>query len=274
MGKRIVIGVVLAVLFFSMLYLGKLMQVIVFTWATVWAIHELQRAIEARGYHPFMAPAYVFAAVYVAALALISSDIHWVFLCMLWMLCVVAVIIERIVNNRRTTEDCFLAMGAFVYPLPFFVILLLLGLHFGEAQGIAALMAVFACPLMGDTLAYFIGTFFGKQKLCPEISPKKTVEGSIASLFGSILGGILVYALQPVWGSSLSVVPLLLIGVLCGILGQIGDLFASVIKRWANIKDFGTIFPGHGGILDRVDSVLLCAPAVYVCFHILSVLPR
>lgn len=266
MGKRIVIGVVLAVLFLSMLYLGRMLQAAAFTWAAVWAVHEMRHLFAQKGYRPFMAPAYLFSAAY-AALLYLLPQVHWMFL---WTLCVLFVITERVINRRRTTQDAFAGLSVFVYPLPLFVILLLPSVKFGEAQGTIALLSAFACPLMGDTLAYFIGTFFGKHKLCPDISPKKTVEGSVASFLGSILGGALVYIAQDLWGTHIPLAALLLLGAACGILGQIGDLFASTIKRWANIKDFGSIFPGHGGILDRIDSVLLCAPAVYLCFFLLN----
>lgn len=268
MGKRIVIGVVLAALFLSMLYLGRTVQAIAFAWAAVWAVHEMQHLFAQKSYRPFMAPAYLFAAAY-AALLYLLPQVHWMFL---WMLCVLIVITERVINPRRTTQDAFAGLSVFLYPLPFFAVLLLPSVKFGEAQGAVAFLSAFACPLMGDTLAYFIGTFFGRHKLCPDISPKKTVEGSVASFLGSILGGALVYLAQGLWGTQVPLAALLLLGAACGILGQVGDLFASTIKRWANIKDFGSIFPGHGGILDRIDSVLLCAPAVYLCFFLLNVL--
>ena len=133
-----------------------------------------------------------------------------------------------------------------------------------------ALLSMFACPLVGDTCAYFIGMLFGKKKLCPEISPKKTIAGSIGGAIGGVLGGLGVYYAQLLWDVHEGLIPLLLLGLLCGLLGQIGDLFASSIKRYAGIKDFGSIFPGHGGMLDRVDSVLICAPMVFMFFYKLN----
>jgi phosphatidate cytidylyltransferase len=157
----------------------------------------------------------------------------------------------------------------FLYPLPFFAVLLLPSVKFGEAQGAVAFLSAFACPLMGDTLAYFIGTFFGRHKLCPDISPKKTVEEASPPFWQYFGRGARISRAGTV-GTQVPLAALLLLGAACGILGQVGDLFASTIKRWANIKDFGSIFPGHGGILDRIDSVLLCAPAVYLCFFLLN----
>lgn len=109
-----------------------------------------------------------------------------------------------------------------------------------------------------DSMAYFIGINFGKRKLCPQISPKKSVEGSIGGLFGGILTSLLMGLLfhKNLW-------VMVLLGVLTVIAGQFGDLIESIIKRNAGVKDSGTFLPGHGGVLDRFDSLLLAGPVVY-----------
>jgi len=120
------------------------------------------------------------------------------------------------------------------------------------------LMAI--VPLWGgDSAAYFVGKQFGKRLLAPKISPKKTVEGGVANVFACLaiaipLGGSLGYTL----GNSI------LCGLSAGIFGQIGDLFESYLKRQANLKDSGSLLPGHGGILDRIDSILFTAPIVFL----------
>ena len=126
----------------------------------------------------------------------------------------------------------------------------------------------------GDTAAYFAGRAFGKHKLAPVVSPHKTVEGAIGGVCGSIAAGMvltLVYALlsaryhvitfhvQPYHYLILAVM-----GGIASVLGILGDLFASAVKRQMGIKDYGTIFPGHGGILDRFDSVMFVAPFVSI----------
>ena len=129
---------------------------------------------------------------------------------------------------------------------------------------------------MGDTVAFFLGSALGKHKLCPHISPKKTVEGSVGGFIGGALGGALTFALQGIPALHSAIAPglwqLVVAGLLCGGVGQIGDLFASTVKRWADIKDYGNIFPGHGGVMDRLDSVLMCAPLVYVCMLLMWLL--
>jgi phosphatidate cytidylyltransferase len=124
---------------------------------------------------------------------------------------------------------------------------------------------VFIGAWISDTFAYFCGTALGKHKLAPHISPKKTVEGSVGGLLGTALAlavyGLIMRHLFDLHGVNYALLALL--GVFCSVFGQIGDLSASIIKRECGIKDFGKILPGHGGMLDRFDSVLFVAPLVY-----------
>lgn len=135
------------------------------------------------------------------------------------------------------------------------------------------LVAVFAA-WAADIGAYFAGTFFGKHKLCPEISPKKTIEGAIGGLVVNViaimLSGLVVTKLM--YGGSLSAnyLALFIVGFFGSPISILGDLSFSLIKRSCNIKDFGSVIPGHGGILDRFDSVIFTAPFVYL---VASVLP-
>ena len=124
----------------------------------------------------------------------------------------------------------------------------------------------------GDSAAYLVGVRFGKHKLAPRVSPNKTVEGAIGALFGSMLLGCFftwIYSLLlPVLEGEMSLIGsrnyLLVcgVGLIASVLGMMGDLFTSAIKRQCGIKDYGSIFPGHGGILDRFDSVLFVMPFV------------
>ncbi len=116
-----------------------------------------------------------------------------------------------------------------------------------------------------DSAAYFAGRFLGKHKLCEKISPKKTVEGAIGGIAGSI-AGLLIYQAILWFGFQTPVNPWLLVamGLLGSVTSQMGDLFASIIKRENGIKDFGHIMPGHGGIMDRFDSLILTTPFVFL----------
>jgi phosphatidate cytidylyltransferase len=117
-----------------------------------------------------------------------------------------------------------------------------------------------------DSGAYFVGKSMGKRKLWPVISPNKTIEGAIGGIFFSILVAIISYAVDFV---DLSVIQIIMISVLVGIFGQIGDLAQSAYKRIYGVKDSGTLLPGHGGILDRLDSALFVFPLLHV-LHLLG----
>ncbi|MBR6548643.1 MAG: phosphatidate cytidylyltransferase [Clostridia bacterium] len=136
-----------------------------------------------------------------------------------------------------------------------------------KRDGVFLLLVACCCSWLADTGAYFFGRFLGKHKLCPEISPKKTVEGFIGGIVCNVAGMIAIaYGYQELFSANAKV-NLPLIGVIAlfgALLGTLGDLSASYIKRSCNIKDFGNIMPGHGGVMDRFDSILLVAPMVYL----------
>lgn len=133
--------------------------------------------------------------------------------------------------------------------------------------GTGALMLIFLCAWMTDTGAYFSGYFFGKHKLIPKVSPKKTVEGAIGGVVWCVAACALYQFIIVKCGIGISglegYLRIMLLGAGASVLSQLGDLIASALKRDCAVKDFGTIFPGHGGILDRFDSVVFIAPFIF-----------
>ena len=138
-----------------------------------------------------------------------------------------------------------------------------------KAVEVVLLCLTFTVPLLGDVFALYIGSTIGGPKFCPAVSPKKTIAGSIGGLFGSVVAAMVVFGLSHVFcdAPTLAKLPVwwhyLLLGFAGGIVGQVGDLFASLVKRHSGIKDFSNLFPGHGGMLDRLDSVLFMAVLMY-----------
>ncbi len=161
----------------------------------------------------------------------------------------------------------------------FFTITLMVSLFFAHIVwirkepvfGIWNTIAVFVGAWLTDSCAYFAGRALGRHKLAPVVSPKKTVEGSIGGIIGAAVFMVIYGAIV---GRFTSVIPdyknLVILGLICGLVSQLGDLSMSAIKREYNIKDYGNIMPGHGGVMDRFDSVLFVAPIVY---HMLKILP-
>ncbi len=133
--------------------------------------------------------------------------------------------------------------------------------------GVFLVLYVLFAAWFGDSGAYFVGTFLGKHKLCPEISPKKTVEGFIG---GIITVGVvmvitgLIFDFLVFDDIRINYPVVIIVGMIASVFGVLGDLSASIIKREYGVKDFGNLFPGHGGVLDRFDSVLFVAPFIYL----------
>ena len=120
-----------------------------------------------------------------------------------------------------------------------------------------------------DVFAYFIGKHFGKHKFS-KVSPKKSIEGCIAGTIGAVVMMLIyTYFANTYWGVSYSYRYITLIGIILSLIGQIGDFTASSIKRYVDIKDFSNLIPGHGGMLDRIDSLLFLAPFAYAFFTLL-----
>ena len=145
----------------------------------------------------------------------------------------------------------------FGFPLPYAYAFSCLGGIISHMDGIFYLLLLLNFSSVCDMGAYFVGSTIGKHKLCPEISPKKTVEGAVGGILSSVVVTlILVFA----FSVTEKLLAALILTVPFCVLGMIGDLFASAIKRTAGIKDYGNLIPGHGGILDRFDSIIMIAP--------------
>ena len=153
---------------------------------------------------------------------------------------------------------------AYTAALPLYSIKILndFDIDFGMKAFFGLLVIIFS----GDIFAYITGKLFGKRKLAPHISPKKTKEGSFGGLVASASFSTLYFSL---WLGVINPLPAFLLGVLCGISAQAGDLFESVIKRSNSVKDSGRIMPGHGGVLDRLDGVYFAAPILFIYFDLL-----
>jgi phosphatidate cytidylyltransferase len=158
--------------------------------------------------------------------------------------------------ERAATEWALAAAGIFYVPLLLVHILLLRTL----LHGIDWVFLLLFIVMFSDTFAYYIGCRFGRRRLYPSVSPKKSVEGALGGLLGALSGTLVAHF---TFFPQLTLVDCLLTALAAGIMGQLGDLFESLLKRSAGVKDSGSIIPGHGGILDRLDSILFAAPVLY-----------
>jgi phosphatidate cytidylyltransferase len=168
-------------------------------------------------------------------------------------------------SSKRPLKDALGDMGASATALIFIALPFsaTVRLVYADTIGPKLLLLALALVWVGDTLAYFVGKYFGRWHMAPELSAKKTWEGAAANLIGSVgvgaaFAGWLV--LDP-WQC-------MLMAGLANVAGQVGDLLESAYKRSAGVKDSGTLLPGHGGMLDRIDALILAAPAVWYYFNL------
>ena len=139
------------------------------------------------------------------------------------------------------------------------------------ADGDFMYMLVFLGAWICDSFAYFVGKFFGKHKLIPEISPKKTIEGSIGGIVFTVISFVIFgLIVNNGFDAGINYIQLCILAVILSIVSQFGDLIASTVKRQYDIKDYGNLFPGHGGILDRFDGVMLTAPTLFMTNIVLN----
>ena len=251
------------------------------------SLSEMYRAFRRIGYDPVRWVGYVYCVLAVLAQAYYATlqDARLFNSISPAMFALVVGLLMGMTNIILKGKVAFDSMMATVFPmlypgLFFSLIIPLQDLDTRTASTLALILAFFIASV-NDTFALFIGLKFGKHRLSPEISPKKSWEGSIAGLAASVIFAMLVPWVTcrlaptvPAIAADLAVSqypPLWSFGVLgliAAALSQIGDLVASLVKRHCGIKDFGTIFPGHGGMLDRMDGILFCGVACYVFFKI------
>lgn len=163
--------------------------------------------------------------------------------------------VSFVLLEKGKLEDVMAQLFSLVYIcIPFSMMFFLEGTFF--------IWLVYICAWGTDTLAYICGSLFGKHKLIPKVSPKKTVEGAIGGMIGV---GIISYIYASLFNST-DIISLVFLGMMGSIVGQVGDLCASKLKRLSGLKDYGSIFLGHGGVLDRFDSILFTIPYVFIIY--------
>lgn len=181
---------------------------------------------------------------------------------------IMALFVLMLVQHKTLKfSDIAVLLTGLIY-IPYFLshIIYIRSLDYGAVY----IWLVFIGAFMTDTFAYFVGCSIGGKKLCPSISPKKTVAGAVGGLLGCalcfIVFGIIinVFFSDMLGGQQLSLMRLFILGIISAVISEIGDLIGSVIKRQYDIKDFGKILPGHGGILDRCDSIITVAPVIFL----------
>lgn len=237
---------------------------------SVMALWELFRATDMQKHKYQSIACYVFAGLDAVMPAFLSRG-HLTFItykCYAGLFVMAMCLLFLREHKTFKYNDLFFMLGAGIllpYALGTLTAMARINTPHAEHLGAFLVLITLCGAWLSDSGAYFAGTFLGKHKLCPEISPKKTVEGVIG---GVVSNGVLMLLISLIYAVinrnvSMNYAGIFIAGMLCSLVGLLGDLTASVIKRQTGIKDYGNIMPGHGGVLDRFDSVILVAPFMF-----------
>jgi phosphatidate cytidylyltransferase len=256
--KRVITAAVLIPLVLLLLLKGSFLLVVLTTALVAelaaWEYLEIAAVQGSRRTLVLVAIAVLFAAVFRSP----SLILPVIGLCSLVLLivCSFRSPLERVLPEAAFSVFGLLYCGLTLATLP---------LVWVQPDGPSLLVFLFCVVWIGDTAALYVGRSFGRHKLAPRISPNKTWEGTAASLAGSLLiaAGLVALARMGTLHFNASLTQWLLLAAVLNLFAQVGDLVESAIKRGAGVKDSGVMLPGHGGILDRIDALLLAAPALW-----------
>ncbi len=269
MKTRVISAIVAIVLLIAIIYLGSTAIGLAILLLALGAIYEFNRALEKGGAKPVYAVGYpaCLPLLYLAFEKLLPTGIRayvesnrlLLAATCLFILLAALFCVAMFSNGKYSITDVAITLFGIVYIVFLFSFVTMTS---NMENGDLYIWLIFIGACATDTFAFFIGITVGKTKIIPKISPKKSLEGCIGGVVGCVLA-MLVFGI--VFKSELGVplVHFAFLGLLCGVISQIGDWSASSIKRTVGLKDFGNIMPGHGGVLDRLDSILFVAPTVY-----------
>lgn len=257
MNKRYLGAATLSPLVIVLFFGGLYLKIVVIALSLL-GIYEFFNVVKKKGINPISSIAYLISIFYFLFLIRGLLDFSSTFLMLVFatfiMLCI------PVISPKYNFIDVSVTILGVIYIPIFFSFIILVS---DKVHGNYLVWLIFISAWLCDTTAYYAGRFFGKNKLCPRVSPKKTIEGAIGGLIGSAVGcGIYGLILNNI-GINIYILNFVLIGLIAGAVCQFGDLVASSIKRYVDVKDYGNLIPGHGGILDRFDSILFASLIVY-----------
>ncbi len=261
MKTRIISAAVMVPLLVLALVLGGAVFHTLLLLMSLVAVFEMTRALKKSGIKPLVILNYIYAVLAALTVYLNKSDNLFIAFVLVALICLVVTMLLPKYDLKNGIATVFVMF----YPTTLIAIIGLVE-HMGWIYIVAGIIA----SVITDTAAYFTGKFLGKRKLCPEISPNKTVAGAVGGALSTLVllsvYGILctVFTSHEHTISATQCIAWIVLSFCCGVFAQFGDLFASSIKRYCNIKDFSNLIPGHGGIVDRVDSIVFTTFLVYM----------
>lgn len=263
MATRILTSAIgLPILVALIIYGGSALQFAAYLMSAIGML-EIYKALSHK-HRPIHFVGYVFAFLYYLTLANLNST-YLLIACSSFIIATLIFIVFQYNEDYSKVNiiDCAITVFGFFYVAVLLSFVYMVREH---NYGQFFVWLIFICAWGCDTGAYFVGVAFGKHKLAPKLSPKKTIEGSIGgTVFATLIAFVYSYSMVKFFNMTQSiVVPCVIVGAIGSIFAQFGDLAASAIKRYTKIKDFGKLIPGHGGVIDRFDSILFTAPGVFI----------
>lgn len=262
--KRSITGTVFVMVVLAGILIHPLIFILIFGTLLFLTQLEFYSLVEKAGFSPHKYPGIIHGLIFFGLCAAVANNLIPATYCLLVLLQVILIFILEVFRTRPgALQNSAQTLFGFIYvAVPFSLLHFLVFPDFQNKSGFQPwiLAGIFFIVWVYDSMAYLAGSKFGKRKLCKKISPKKTWEGFIAGTVMALVMGIVNAVFIP----SLSLPNWMIVAVLVVISGTFGDVFESKIKRELNIKDSGTILPGHGGFLDRLDSLLFTVPTIFL----------
>lgn len=268
LAKRVLVAVIALPLFLVVIYLGDIYFAITICAIASVALWEFYRLAEKKGYAVSKELGLVLGVLIIAvayATHISSLPTMKIVIVICFLLILFSFLVSLFSKNKNMLANMGMMLTGVIYvSVPF---AMLVFMRLSNESGLVLIYTIFIAIWSCDTMAYFIGRKFGKRPLMKSVSPNKTIAGAIGGLFGAVAGAV-VFVTIVSWSFNSMTTSILantiVVGLICGIFGQLGDLIESKLKRDANVKDSSHLIPGHGGMLDRFDSVIFAVPFVMI----------
>ncbi len=265
MKNRVISAVVMLAIAFTCVLLSPVTRVLLFAVAGIGCAYELSRNYEKLGVNCGAWVMFVYIGIQ-AVLALLHAGPIAYIACMAGG--VYLALFDGIIRHRVSGNGAAYTIMGLAYPGYLFGLLMMISVSSNWVDVmVLACFSTWVC----DSFALFGGKRFGKHRIAPEVSPNKTVEGCVCGLISAIIAGVVIYYI-PGLCKGITLWQCVVTCAVASTMGQIGDLAESLIKRMIGVKDFSDLIPGHGGLFDRVDSLLFSIPTSYLCLYIFDLI--
>ena len=261
-SKRLISGIVYVAVFLTAILFCKESYIVLLTLFAGVCLWEFSKMIQSQNILPYLLLGFLGFSLLFDRLYFLEIYNAEIIILIYTLVSLVLLVVDLFVPNfkkQNGLSSLFLPIKYIVLPFLFLMMLPIFNRIYQPMIVVFTIVIIWT----NDTFAYLVGKNFGKHKLLEKISPKKTIEGFVGGLFFAVLAGVIIGYTS----NNLSILNWVIIAVIVSVFGTLGDLVESKFKRQAGVKDSGTIMPGHGGLLDRLDSLFFLAPFVYLYIH-------